>query len=261
MNVNAVKCIIDIFPDEMEKITDISLSIASFFAAMGANIHANDESILRDFAYIGDESAVRFMVDRGADIHVENDWPLHLAVQYGHYSIVRYLIEHGANIKSREGWALSLAAFNGHEYIVRYLIDQGADIHAEDDSALRHAVIDGHESIVKILIDNGANVHAENDYAITTAIHYGHESIVRILSDPRFFEWRHGYQKYGDVQKIHESERNQMSERHPSQYSDIIRRRISRRDVVPYNERSKYQVRIPHRRISWRLSDRKILRR
>ena len=131
-----------------------SLAIVKKLIKKGADIHIDDDYVLRLAACNGHLDAVKYLVKNGADIHVRNDYALGWASNNGHLDIVKYLLKNGANIHSGGDYALRLAAENGHLSVVKYLVKNGANIHAGDDCALRWAARNGHLDVVKFLEDN-----------------------------------------------------------------------------------------------------------
>jgi len=147
----------------------------------GADIHVNNDFILRMASTNGYLDIVKYLISQGANIHSSNDYVLCCASYRGHLDVVKCLIEHGADIHARNDLALVWASMSGHIEIVKYLVEQGADIHAENDQALRWASEKGHLEIVKYLVEQGADVHACNDEALCWALDAGHKEIVKFL--------------------------------------------------------------------------------
>jgi ankyrin repeat protein len=103
----------------------------------------------------------KYLISKGANIHIENDYVLRKACENGHLETVEYLLKMGADVHV-EG-AIILAATNGHIEIIKLLLNYGADIHAKNDKALLLSAKNGHLEIVKLLLDKGANIHVKED--------------------------------------------------------------------------------------------------
>ncbi|HRS19950.1 MAG TPA: ankyrin repeat domain-containing protein, partial [Bacteroidales bacterium] len=103
---------------------------------------------------------IEMLIKEGANIHIDDDFVLRWAAENGHHNIIKLLIKNGVDIHIYNDAALRWAAYNGHYDIVRLLLKHGANVHADNDAALRWAVENEHYKIVKLLLDNGANVHA-----------------------------------------------------------------------------------------------------
>lgn len=144
--VNVIKCMRDVFPDMYIYVRIPSLSVCSFIPNMRVSAVEYEH-----------ESIVRYLIDHGADIHAEDEYVLRWASSLGKESFIRYLIEKGANVNANDDYALRWAAHNGHESIVRYLVENGADVHADNDGALRWTIKNNHESIVRYLVEMGAD--------------------------------------------------------------------------------------------------------
>jgi ankyrin repeat protein len=125
---------------------------------------------------------IKKLIKEGADIHIDDDYVLRLAAESGHLDVVKYLIKNGADIHARDDYALGWAVSNDYLDVVKYLIKNGADIHARDDCALRYAASNGHLSVVKYLVEKGADIHAVDDWAFQWAAIRGHMDIVEFLS-------------------------------------------------------------------------------
>lgn len=125
----------------------------------GANIHDDDDYVLRWSAFNGHVKVVRFLIKSGADIHAQYDYALRLGALNGHLEVVRLLIESGATVRADNDCALRWSAKNGHVAVVRVLIESGANIHADNDFALRWCTINGYSEVVQLLIESGAKLH------------------------------------------------------------------------------------------------------
>ncbi|KKP94624.1 MAG: hypothetical protein US13_C0017G0002 [candidate division TM6 bacterium GW2011_GWE2_36_25] len=149
----------------------------------GANVHAQDDFVLRWAARNGHTDTVRLLLDRGANIHARDDYALRCAAANGHTDTARLLLDRGANIHADENEALRFAAGNGHTDTVRLLLDRGANIHADDDFALIGAAYNGHTDTARLLLDHSANIHADENEALRFAAGNGHTDTARLLLD------------------------------------------------------------------------------
>ena len=122
------------------------------------------------------------LLSQGADIHTDNDFVLRYSAGYGHLETVKLLFAQGANIHANDDEALRESAYYGHLEIVKFLVAQGANIHANDDGALIWAAYDGHLETVKFLVAQGANIHANNDEALKNAASGNNNDVWRVLS-------------------------------------------------------------------------------
>ena len=118
----------------------------------GANIHHNNDVVLRLASGLGYLDIVKCLVNHGADIHARNDEAICVASENGHLDVVEYLIKHGIDVHTNNSYCICCASHNGHLAVVECLIKYGADIHACNDDALRWAYKNGHSDIVKCLI-------------------------------------------------------------------------------------------------------------
>lgn len=98
------------------------------------------------------------LLELGADIHTDSDSALRQACLNGLTKLVRVLLEHGADVHVQDDEPLIFAAMDGHDYVVRALLEHGADVHAKNDMALRKALIKRHEFVVNVLVEYGADL-------------------------------------------------------------------------------------------------------
>lgn len=91
------------------------------------------------------------ILSKGADIHVDDNRLLKWASQYGHLEVVKFLISQGVDIHVSGDFALRFASLNGHFKTVKYLVKHGANIHKYHDEALKWASTNGHIKIVSYL--------------------------------------------------------------------------------------------------------------
>lgn len=89
----------------------------------------NNKTILMYASWVGNEEAVRYLIDKGADVNAVDSGgatALHLAIWKGFDSIALYLLDHGAqpDIMSVDGMtAVDIAAMKGNKTILE-AIDQ-----------------------------------------------------------------------------------------------------------------------------------------
>ena len=102
---------------------------------------------LLEAANLGVLSLVKYFLKLGADLHAEDEFVLRLAVAKGHLGVVKYLVEQGANIHAKGELALKWATDYNHLDVVKYLVEQGS----KNDEALSLANEYGRLDIVKYL--------------------------------------------------------------------------------------------------------------
>ena len=158
-----------------------NLEIVKFLIENGANVHVNNNEVLKKASENGHLEVVKFLVQNGADVDANNGLPLILASQNGHLEVVEYLVSKDANIHIRNDLALSWASERGHLEVVKFLVKNGANVHAYDDYALRETSRYGYLEVVKFLVKNGANVNANNNEALRLASRNGKLEIVNYL--------------------------------------------------------------------------------
>jgi ankyrin repeat protein len=61
---------------------------------------------LIDASKEGNLELVQFVISKGANIHDQDDYVLRLASSYGYLEIVKYLVENGADIHADNNFAL-----------------------------------------------------------------------------------------------------------------------------------------------------------
>ncbi|OKP06952.1 Ankyrin repeat domain-containing protein 50 [Penicillium subrubescens] len=144
-------------------------------------------------AKIGDEAAVRLLLEKGAELESKDDdgWtPLACAAMNGHEAVVSLLLEKGAELESKDddGWTpLAWAAMNGHEAVVSLLLEKGAELESKVDDGwtpLTCAAMNGHEAVVSLLLEKGAELESKDDDGWTPlawAAMNGHEAVVSLL--------------------------------------------------------------------------------
>jgi len=151
--------------------------------------------------YIGkrsDPKIIQMLLDNGANVHADDDSPLRNAAREEYTEIVKVLLDAGADVHTGGDYVLRSAAVLGHTEIVKALLEAGADVHAWDDSPLRSAARKGHTEIVKLLLAAGADVHAYDDIPLISAAEEGHTEIVKLLLEAgadyeKCLEWADRY--------------------------------------------------------------------
>lgn len=177
---DGTKCVTDeiVFLHEITAATLHGLMGAPEYKTLMAE---NTVGLLALFTARGDVDTTRELLDAGADVHAEDDSMLRWASKHGHWGMVAELLERGADVHACDDYALKWASKNGHRDTVAVLLQHGADVHAEDDCALEWASEDGHRDTVAVLLEHGANVHATNNYALRWASRNGHTDTAAVL--------------------------------------------------------------------------------
>ena len=98
---------------------------------------------------------LKSLIKEGADIHTNDDYVLRWAAESDHLDVVKYLVKNGADIHAWNDYVLRWAACNGHLNAVKYLVKNGANIHSGGDWVLRYAAQSGHRDVVKYLGSKG----------------------------------------------------------------------------------------------------------
>ncbi len=93
-----------------------------------------------------DLSQIKILIRKGADVHADNDFLLRWAAGNGHLEIVKYLVKHGADIHAVDDFALRMAAVGGYLEVVKYLVEHGTDV---NDDTLSYVSRNGHHQVVK----------------------------------------------------------------------------------------------------------------
>jgi ankyrin repeat protein len=87
-------------------------------------------SILHGLQYAcltGNIEVVKHLVELGADIHSDDNSVLRYSVYNNHLEVVKYLVEQGADIHAGNNISLRVSAYKGYLEIVKYLVEQGAN--------------------------------------------------------------------------------------------------------------------------------------
>jgi ankyrin repeat protein len=177
-------------PSRMATLDSLDRGDSSFDGLDGVK---NVNKLLLYAARIGDEAAVRLLLEEGAELEskVDGNWtPLVQAVRNGHEAVVSLLLEKGAERESKDKYdrtPLAWAAMNGHEAVVKLLLEKGAELESKDDDGLTPlacATLNGHEAIVSLLLEKGAERESKDRYDRTPlawAAMNGHEAVVKLL--------------------------------------------------------------------------------
>jgi len=124
---------------------------------------------------------IEMLIKEGADIHADNDTVLYWAAKNGHYNVVKLLLENGTDIHANRDYALRLAANNGYYDVVKLLLENGANVHVNNDIALILAVNKRHYNVVKLLIEYGADIHANDYVELRLAAYNNDEKMIKLL--------------------------------------------------------------------------------
>ncbi|RYP33853.1 hypothetical protein DL767_004583 [Monosporascus sp. MG133] len=142
----------------------------------GADTEAkvNGDTALKRAAEMGQPAIVRLFLLNGFNIETttRGSTLMELAVEHGHVELVRMLLQEGANIEARGPKGMSMlckAAWRGHEAVVQVLLEAGANIDyiSEDGTPLYLAVLYKRGATARLLIEKGADVNRARDFAST----------------------------------------------------------------------------------------------
>ena len=157
------------------------------------NVKFTFESGLLNAAWIGNNEAVRFLIDLGVNVDCTNEQgstALMLATDCRHEPIVQTLISGGANVNIQDSYgqtALMLASQNGHFQIAELLLNKQINVnHTANNgsTALMFASENGHFQVVELLLNKQADINctANNGWtALMLASQNGHFQITKLL--------------------------------------------------------------------------------
>src|SRR5438477_129720 len=77
--------------------------------ALNADIHADNDNVIRRASEYGHIEVVKYLVELNADIHADNDYALRWASNYGHVDIVKYLIVSMSNYDAVDNNLIDIA--------------------------------------------------------------------------------------------------------------------------------------------------------
>ena len=151
-------------------------------------------------AHIGDEAAVKGLIEAGADLNKtldteESETPLCLAAKEGHLAIVKALIAAGADVNKPDGEGQVPALIHAlcddektcddTDAIAIALIEAGANINKKPGSlAGLFAARDGRGKLIMMMIVEGwddVDVELEGLTPLMVAAHHGHSTIAKHL--------------------------------------------------------------------------------
>lgn len=161
--------------------------IVKFLIAQNATINSSDNYPLTGSIIGGHLKIVKFLIKKGANLHPDNNSPLQFAAARGHLRVVKYLINLGIDIHEDNDCSLFAASLNNYLKVVKYLVSNGANIHAGNDSVLKLASRNGHIKMVKFLVKKGVYVHAEHDYSLRWALTNNHTKVINYLKSLNYF--------------------------------------------------------------------------
>jgi ankyrin repeat protein len=169
-----------------------NLNITRYLIEMGANLHEDNDWVLRNAAERGNLKMVKLLVELGATINTYSpngdnalDWACRNG---GHLEMVKYLIEKGSDLKTAPSSKLNdililASSENGDLKIVKYLVDEmGVDLHEIKNEALCEAAKHSKLDIINYLVENGADInyvdhngYSTLDYALEWACIQTHD--------------------------------------------------------------------------------------
>ena len=94
---------------------------------------------------------IKLLIDKGADIHANNDMVLRTAVGSGYLELVQLLLDNGADIHAHNDNALQRAICDGNLKIIKLLLENGADVHRIDNDVLADAFDSNNSNIIILL--------------------------------------------------------------------------------------------------------------
>lgn len=153
---------------------------ASALVSMGADIHADGESMLKIACARGNPDLAELLLSLGADIHAGGlilPFIFNAHLPGAPFSTAESLFRKGV---SREA-PLFVATGCGHEAMVSLLLSKGADAGAEGSGCLSLAAAGNFHGITERLLRAGADPLSRNGEAIALAGRYGHREIEALL--------------------------------------------------------------------------------
>lgn len=134
----------------------------------GADLHIDQECILRKVVTEGYVKIAEFLINKGADIHVLNNYPLREAINVGELEMVKLLVKKGADVNVNNGYCLNTALRNGNFKIAKYLVKNGADVTQDNNYAIYYCALQGHgySDMVEFLIEHGADISALKHFSM-----------------------------------------------------------------------------------------------
>ncbi len=174
-----------------------NLEIIQYLIEKGANIHMNNDIILRNAAFSGNLEIVKYLVSIGANIHTADNYAIRWAAREGYLEIVEYLLDCGVDICANNNYALKCIIEHGHPLIVKYILELGdydkiynkfksepTNVKYYENNRKLKSIIT-HCSLEKVVdsIDNGYYIHDEDDYILRHSARQGRLQIVKFLID------------------------------------------------------------------------------
>lgn len=153
------------------------------FLQLGADVHANDNFLLRYAARTGLLEIVQELIKYGADIHEHHNEALRMAALNNHFSVVEELVKHGADVHACNEASLYNACSTGNITLIKFFLDHEADLHKREDELLILSAQEGEIEIIHLLIQYGADIQILCQEAYNNPNFYFHESIVRLFID------------------------------------------------------------------------------
>ena len=129
--------------------------IISLLIELGADIHANNDSLFNNACSTRNIILVKFLLQY-VDLS-KNNRVLRVCVSNDDIELVNILLEAGIDPNYKRTKALLISSHRNYE-ITKLLLEYGANVNARNGAALVNATLHGKHDIVELLISYGANL-------------------------------------------------------------------------------------------------------
>lgn len=96
----------------------------------GADVHAEDDYMLRNSAFQMNYSLMKLLLEKGANVHARNDYVLNKCLQRGKLEHLKLLFDHDVNISSVSNEMVINAIKSQSIDVVKFLMERGFDLKA-----------------------------------------------------------------------------------------------------------------------------------